>query len=783
MVAAIAMLVGFAGFIGFGVAYWVEANTQWQAITLGVGLLALGFGVTAWGKYLMPQGPFVEERHEFHSTEAERDAMTAAITQRGGMVIKRRKMLGGLFALGSTAMGVVLLFPLLRSLGPKPSKSEDPTGQTDTSLFSTNWRNGSQLVAVDGREVTVDDLEVGGVLTVFPRGFIGSSPDQVILIRLSDTLQPLTSPGRTDWGVAGLRGLLQDVHPPRVPGRALPGADPTAGVSVSSVHLQRGGGSGTRVRTRPPPAAPAAHHGRLERVPPGQGQLQPGSGPRILGAAMIDETIDTSLRWVDDRLAVAKGGRTFLDKIFPDHWSFMLGEIALYSFVVLLATGVFLSLYYVPSAAQIVYHGSYIPLRGEKVSEAYASSVGLSFDVRSGLLMRQAHHWAADIFLGSIAVHMARVFFTGAFRKPREFNWIVGVTMLILGIVNGFLGYSLPDDLVSGTGIRIAYSIIESIPLVGSYLAFFVFGGNYPGNGVIIPRFFILHVLIVPLILIGLLAAHLGLLVKQKHTQFPGKGKTEHNVVGSPMFPTFMAKTTGFLFMVTAVIFLLGGFAQINPIWQFGQYQPYQISYAVQPDWYMGWLDGALRIMPSWEWVGWGHTIPLEVFLPAVIFPGIIFNILIVWPFIESRHTKDLAYHNLLDRPRDRPKRTAAGAAMLMLLGMTFFASSTDVMANFLQLPLKSVLWFFRFAVVIAPIIAYFVTYKICLEMRAAEGIGKRKRAVIVERSATGEYSTVESPPRPGDGIEELEAVPVPTYIDLEPPELATGEGVRRVMR
>ena len=190
-----------------------------------------------------------------------------------------------------------------------------------------------------------------------------------------------------------------------------------------------------------------------------------------------------------------------------------------------------------PSAHEIVYHGSYVPLRGQNVSEAYASTVGLSFDVRSGLLMRQAHHWAADIFLGAIAVHMARVFFTGAFRKPREFNWIVGVLMLILGIVNGFLGYSLPDDLVSGTGIRIAYSIIESIPVVGSYLGFFLFGGNYPGSGVIIPRFFIIHVLIVPAILVGLLAAHLGLLVKQKHTQFPGKGKTEKNVVGSPDVP------------------------------------------------------------------------------------------------------------------------------------------------------------------------------------------------------------------------------------------------------
>ncbi len=197
-VAAVAMVVGFLAFIGFGVAYWVAASTQWEAVTLGVGLLALGFGVTAWGKYLMPQGPFVEERHEFHSTEAERDAMTAAITERGGMVVKRRKLLGGLFLLGSTAMGIVLLFPLLRSLGPKPGKT----------LFETNWKKGSQVVTIDGRKVSVDDLETGGVLTVFPRGYQGSSPDQVILIRLAElsaTDPPLviSPPGRTDWGVQG----------------------------------------------------------------------------------------------------------------------------------------------------------------------------------------------------------------------------------------------------------------------------------------------------------------------------------------------------------------------------------------------------------------------------------------------------------------------------------------------------------------------------------------------------------------------------------------------------
>ena len=341
---------------------------------------------------------------------------------------------------------------------------------------------------------------------------------------------------------------------------------------------------------------------------------------------------------LDDRLGVAKGGRVFLDKIFPDHWSFMLGEISLYSFVVLLATGVFLSLFFVPSTAQSIYHGSYTPLDGQWVSDAYKSTVSISFDVRGGLLVRQMHHWAADIFTASIVVHMGRIFLTGAFRKPRELNWLIGITMLILAIFEGFIGYSLPDDLISGTGLRIGYSIAESIPFVGSYLVSFLWGGRFPGD-IIIPRFYIIHVLIIPLVLIGLLSAHLGLLVRQKHTQFAGEGRTEDNVVGSPMFPTFMAKTTGFLFMVTAATALLGAFAQINPIWQFGSYDASKISYAVQPDWYMGWLDGALRIMPSWELTGLGHTVPLEVFLPAVVFPGLIFTIAMLWP--AHRTTSD----------------------------------------------------------------------------------------------------------------------------------------------
>jgi ubiquinol-cytochrome c reductase cytochrome b subunit len=495
---------------------------------------------------------------------------------------------------------------------------------------------------------------------------------------------------------------------------------------------------------------------------------------------------------LDDRLGVAKGGRVFLDKIFPDHWSFMLGEITLYSFVVLMATGVFLALYFVPSTNQVLYggYGHYAPLKGRFVSEAFNSTARISFDVRGGLLIRQMHHWSADIFTGSMIVHMARIFFTGAFRKPRELNWTIGIIMLILAIFEGFIGYSLPDDLISGTGLRIGYSIAESIPFVGSYLTSFLWGGSFPGND-IIPRFYIIHVLIIPLVLAGLIAVHLGLLVRQKHTQFAGEGRTENNVVGSPMFPTFMAKTTGFLFMVAAVTALLAAFAQINPIWQFGSYQAADISYAVQPDWYMGWLDGALRIMPSWEFTGWGHTVPLEVFLPAVLFPGLIFNICLIWPALERRMTGDLLIHHLLDRPRDRPKRTAAGVAMVALLFTLFAASSTDVLANYFHVSLNVVLWFFRIAVIVIPIIAAFVAYQLCLEMQGVHGIGKRKRAVIVHRSASGAYSTVPTDLRPDDERTELHPEPVPERIDIEPLVTANGgtptpsspTGVRQVTR
>jgi ubiquinol-cytochrome c reductase cytochrome b subunit len=479
------------------------------------------------------------------------------------------------------------------------------------------------------------------------------------------------------------------------------------------------------------------------------------------------EMAEKAYAWVDDRLGLSGGGRSVLNKIFPDHWSFMLGEIALYSFIVLVLTGIFLTLYFVPSTADVVYHGPYLPLDGQHLSEAYASTINITFSVRFGLIMRQMHHWGANIFVGSIVVHMVRIFFTGAFRRPRELNWLVGSTLLILAIFNGFLGYSLPDDLVSGTGLRIAFSIMLSVPLVGSYLAIFLFGGNYPGTD-IIPRFFILHVLILPLVIIGLIAAHLAMLTRHKHTHFKGQGATNTNVVGSPLWPTFAAKTGGFFFLTTGVTALLGGLVQINPIWLYGQYVPYKVTYAVQPDWYMGWLDGALRIMPSWEIVFPGHMIP-NAFFPGVLLPGVTFGLIFAWPFLEAKFTGDRAEHHLLDRPRDRPLRTSIGAAVLSFYLVLFGASATDVLANYLALSLNFVLWSFRYLVIVVPLIVFPVTWKICKELQATPHAGKRKHPNVMLRSAAGGYATIATEVRPGD---ESNAVTTPAdlyALDFEP--------------
>jgi ubiquinol-cytochrome c reductase cytochrome b subunit len=446
--------------------------------------------------------------------------------------------------------------------------------------------------------------------------------------------------------------------------------------------------------------------------------------------------------WADDRLGLATMMKKNLRKVFPDHWSFMLGEVALWSFVVLLLSGVFLTFWYVPSMGEVHYEGSYDPLRGVEMSEAYASSLKLSFDVRGGLLMRQMHHWAAMLFIAAMMIHLLRVFFTGAHRKPRELNWVIGCLLLFLGTLEGFTGYSLPDDLLSGTGIRAADGFLKASPVVGSYMSFFLFGGEFPGDA-IIPRFYTIHVLLIPGILLALIAAHMLLLVYHKHTQWPGPGRTEHNVVGYPMLPVYAAKAGGFFFIVFGVTALMGGLLSINPVWLFGPYDPSKVTAGSQPDWYMGWPDGLLRIMPGWESHLFGHTISWNVMVPILLVPPLMLTILILLPFLESWVTGDKRDHHLLQRPRNAPTRTAVMVSLMTFYGLSWAAGGNDLIAITFDLSINQITYFMRVAVFLGPAIAFIVTKRWCisLQRKDEEVLLHGYETGIIMRSPEGGYS------------------------------------------
>ncbi|MFJ9412987.1 cytochrome bc complex cytochrome b subunit [Streptomyces sp. NPDC101227] len=433
---------------------------------------------------------------------------------------------------------------------------------------------------------------------------------------------------------------------------------------------------------------------------------------------------------LDERLPAADAGK-LLRKAFPDHWAFFLGELALYSLLVLVLTGVFLTLFFDPVMAESTYHGSYGPLHGTRMTQAYASTLRLSFDVRGGLLIRQIHHWAALTFVASVGVHMLRIFFTGAFRRPREGNWMIGVTLFLLALLEGFCGYSLPDDLLSGTGLRTADTIIGSIPIVGTYLSFFAFGGEYPGQQ-IIPRLYTVHILLVPGILIAMVTAHLILVVFLKHTQWRGPGRTNSNVMGQPMIPQWLAKSTGLFLIVFGCTAVLGAVAQINPIWNYGPFRADQVSTDAQPDWYVGFLEGAMRMMPPWETHLWGHTIMWNVFLPAVVLPGVLFMALYAYPFFERWVTGDRGEHHLCDRPRERHTRTGLGVAAIVGYAVLLLAGGNDVIAFGFELSVNALTWIFRAAVVVGPPLAFFLTKWICLALQ------RRERERLIEGDETG---------------------------------------------
>ncbi|WSC96703.1 cytochrome bc complex cytochrome b subunit [Streptomyces sp. NBC_01754] len=447
---------------------------------------------------------------------------------------------------------------------------------------------------------------------------------------------------------------------------------------------------------------------------------------------------------LDARLPLAEAGRALLRKAFPDHWSFLLGELALYSFLVLVLTGVYLTLFFEPSMSDVVYEGSHSPLHGLRMSEAYASTLRISFDVRGGLLVRQIHHWGALVFVASIGAHLLRVFLTGAFRRPRELNWAVGVTMFLLALLEGFAGYSLPDDLLSGTGLRTAQGIMLSVPVVGTYLSLFVFGGEFPGDD-IVSRLYPVHILLVPGLLLALVGLHLLLIVHLKHTQWAGPGRTGRNAVGKPFHPQYTAKSGGLFFLVFGVLTLLAALAQINPVWDYGPYRPDHVSTGSQPDWYVGFLEGALRLMPGVETRLWGHTLIWNPLVPGVILPGALFLVLYAYPFFERWITPGSGEHHLCDRPRDRPVRTGLGVAALTAYGVLLLAGGQDVLAFVLDVPVHALTWAFRVALFVLPVVAFLVASRLCLAAQA------RDRDLLEEGEETGEVrQSVEGGYHPG---------------------------------
>ncbi|MFC8733271.1 cytochrome bc complex cytochrome b subunit [Luteimicrobium sp. NPDC057192] len=452
--------------------------------------------------------------------------------------------------------------------------------------------------------------------------------------------------------------------------------------------------------------------------------------------------------YLDNRTGIGHAVKEFARKIFPDHWSFLLGEIALYSFIVLLITGTFLTMFFVPSMTLSTYEGEPATMHGLLMSDAFASTLRLSFEVRGGLLMRQIHHWAALVFMASIVTHMMRVFFTGAFRRPREFNWLIGFTLLLTGLLAGFTGYSLPDDVLSGNGLAIANGVVKSIPVIGSYMSYFIFGGDFPGEQ-IIPRLFTLHILLIPAIILALVALHLMFVVVHKHTQYPGGGRKDGNVVGFPLFPVYTAKAGGFFFVVFAVLSLMGATMAINTVWNYGPFDPSPVSAGAQPDWYMLFLEGSLRLMPGQaEFVSWGDfTWSFNVLVPAVL-PVLLLMGFAAYPFLEAKVTGDNREHHVLDRPRNRPTRTGIGMAFLAFFVILAFAGSNDLIATHFHLSINAITWFFRVFIFVGPWFAFWITKRICL------GLQRKDRELVLHghetgrivRFASGEYIEVHRP-------------------------------------
>ncbi|GAA1758949.1 cytochrome bc1 complex cytochrome b subunit [Agromyces humatus] len=430
---------------------------------------------------------------------------------------------------------------------------------------------------------------------------------------------------------------------------------------------------------------------------------------------------------VTDRLAARVGnapvfGRRVADiraelrrRTVPNHWTNLFGAVTLACIVVVTVTGVLLMFFYTPSSDATTYTGSYVPLHGAEVSKAFASTMQLSFDVPGGLLLRQAHHWSALLLPAAIIVQIVTTFFTGAFRRPRRGMWVLLVLIFIVSLAGGWSGYALPDDMLSGTGLRITEGIALGIPLVGTWLSFLLFGGEFPGR--IIEHLYPLHVAVVPALLIALVAVRGLAAWRHGPPQFPGRGRTEQNVVGVRL-PVAAARAGGLFVIVTGLLLLVSAVVTVNPVWLYGPASPGDAGAGSQPDWYTGFLDGALRLAPAgWEFVWLDRTWTLAILVPLAVVT-LYLLLIAVYPFVEEWITVDRRDHHLLDRPRNAPTRTAIGVAGIVFYATLWVAGSADLISTHFSVSFEGVIGVLQAMVVFGPAVGFFIAKRVCLALQ-----------------------------------------------------------------
>ncbi len=349
---------------------------------------------------------------------------------------------------------------------------------------------------------------------------------------------------------------------------------------------------------------------------------------------------------------------------------------------------------------------------------------------------------------------MLRVFFTGAYRKPRELNWLIGVLLLTLALAEGLTGYSLPDDLLSGAGLRITEGVAISLPLVGTYVTFFLFGGEYPGTDVI-SRFYSLHILLIPGIILALVTAHMVLMWVQKHTQMPGKGRRRTRTWWArrstrPSWPrrarTSCSRSAWWPGWRRSPRSTRSGCS--------GPYTPADISAGSQPDFYMGFLEGALRIMPAWEinLFGTSHagTLPLSVIIPALVPLGLIMTGLALYPFLERWITGDHREHHIAERPRNNPHRTAIGMSAITFYGVLWLLGANDEISAFFHISLNMTTYVGRVLVFVAPgagLRDHVPDLPGPAALRRRESSQHGVESGVIKRLPHGEYIEVHTPP------------------------------------